>query len=70
MKVTLKHPVSDKGYMWEATLFCLGFNKLPSEQQYGKVVEDGLYPYKIHWPAVNIETLCYKGEVCFEIPHY
>ena len=68
MKVTLKKPVSDKGYCWESELFSRKFNDLPEDQQYGEIVEDGMYPYKVRWPAINYTTcsLVFGDEVNIE----
>ena len=65
-KVTLKRPVSDKGYIWESQLWECGFNDLPIEQQFGEIIEDGLYPFRVYWPFVGLETLVCINEVIFE----
>jgi hypothetical protein len=63
-RVHLKRPAGDKGYCWESVLLSRGFNDLPQDQQYGEIVEDGLYPLKVRWPALdNLESLVFSGEV-------
>ena len=66
-KVFVKRPVSDKGYIWESQLWSKGFNELLPSQQFGEVIEDGLYPFRVFWPALEFETaLIYADEVSIE----
>ena len=51
--VTLKKPLSDKGCVWEEQLLERGFDKLPLDQQFGEVVQDGKVPVMVRWPALD-----------------